>query len=85
MRGSRTSFRLPSRKARSLTDSSRYGLTALRQALGAAVRWNYLTRDPAVEAGTNPEPPREELLPFAREQDDTLAVELGLLYGLSRS
>ena len=66
----------------SLPDTSRYRLTlALRQALGAAVRWRYLTRNPAVEAGRNPEPRSEELLPFVREEIDALAVELGPLYG----
>ena len=40
-----------------LADTSRYRLTlALRQTLGAAVRWRYLTRNPAVDAGRNPEP-----------------------------
>jgi integrase len=63
-------------------DSSRYRLTlALRQALGAAVRWRYLNRNPAVEAGRNPEPRAEELLPFALDEIDALAVELGPLYG----
>jgi len=65
-----------------LPGSSRYRLTAaMRQALGAAVRWNYIARNPAVEAGKNPEPPQEELLPFTREQVETLAAELGALYG----
>jgi integrase len=65
-----------------LTESSRYRLTgALRQALGAGVRWRYLSRNPAIEAGNNPEPPQEELQPFTREQVDALATELGLLYG----
>jgi integrase len=53
----------------------------MRQALGAAVRWHYLSRNPAVEAGKNPEPPQEELLPFTREQVEALADELGPLYG----
>ena len=65
-----------------LTDTSRYRLTlALRQALGAAVRWRYMTRNPAVDAGRNPEPRSEELLPFAPEQIDALEVELGPMFG----
>ena len=65
-----------------LTTSSRYRLTlALRQALGAAVRWGYITRNPGVDAGRNPEPRAEELRPFTREQIDALALELGPLYG----
>ncbi len=65
-----------------LTDTSRYRLTlALRQALGAAVRWRYMIRNPAVEAGPNPEPRAEELLPFAPEEIDALELELGPVYG----
>jgi integrase len=66
----------------SLPDGSRYRLTlALRQALGAAVRWRYLSHNPAVEAGKNPEPRPEELDPFARDEIDALEVELGPVYG----
>jgi integrase len=66
-----------------LPASSRYRLTsAFRQALGAAVRWDFITRNPAVEAGKNPQPRSEELRPFAPEQIDALAVELGAVYGL---
>ena len=65
-----------------LADTSRYRLTlALRQTLGAAVRWRYLTRNPAIEAGRNPEPRSEELLPFTPGEVDALAVELGPVYG----
>lgn len=65
-----------------LTESSRYRLTlALRQALGAAVRWRYMTRNPAIEAGRNPEPRAEELLPFAPEEIDAIEVELGPMFG----
>jgi integrase len=65
-----------------LTETSRYRLTAaLRQALGAAVRWNYIGRNPAVDAGENPEPGSEELNPFARDEVDALAAELGPVYG----
>lgn len=65
-----------------LTDSSCYRLTlALRQALGAAVRWRYMSRNPAVEAGRNPEPRSEELLPFAPEEIDAIEVELGPAFG----
>jgi hypothetical protein len=41
----------------SLAESSRYRLMlALRQCLGAAIRWQYLSRNPAIDAGANPEP-----------------------------
>jgi integrase len=65
-----------------LTDTSRYRLTlALRQVLAAAVRWRYMTRNPAVDAGANPEPRSEELRPFTRKEIDALAIELGPVYG----
>jgi integrase len=65
-----------------LSDSSRYRLTlALRQALNAACRWRYIARNPAVDAGQNPQPRSEELLPFTRDEIDMLAVELGPAYG----
>jgi integrase len=64
------------------SDSARYRHTrALRECLAAAVRWRYITRNPAVEAGRNPEPRAEELLPFTRAEVDALAVELGAVYG----
>lgn len=65
-----------------LPDGSRYRLTsALRQALTAGVRWRYLTVNPAVDAGKNPQPRGEELHPFTRTEIDALAVELGNRYG----
>jgi integrase len=65
-----------------LRASSRYRLTqAFRQALNAAVRWRYLTANPVAEAGTNPQPRREELVPFLRVEVDALGVELGPVYG----
>jgi integrase len=65
-----------------LSDSSRYRLTlAMRQALNAAIRWRYMTRNPAVEAGRNSQPRKDELLPFMRDEIDTLADELGPTYG----
>jgi integrase len=65
-----------------LTDTSRYRLTAaMRQALGAAVRWNYISRNPAVDAGENPEPGSEELQPFTPKEIDGLEKELGRVYG----
>jgi integrase len=65
-----------------LTDTSRYRLTlAFRQALAAAVRWRYLTRNPVLDAGRNPQPRAEELHPFTRGEVDRLAEELGPVYG----
>jgi integrase len=65
-----------------LTSTSRYRLTlALRQVLAAAVRWGYITRNPAVDAGANPEPRSDELRPFTRHEVNALAAELGPVYG----
>jgi integrase len=65
-----------------LTPTSRYRLTlAMRQVLGAGVRWRYLTRNPAVDAGPNPEPRGDELRPFTPGQIGSLAIELGMVYG----
>jgi integrase len=65
-----------------LADSSRYRLTsALRQTLEAAVRWRYIGRNPAADAGRNPQPRAEELHPFTRQQVDAIAAELGAVYG----
>ena len=53
----------------------------MRQALGAAVRWRYLVRNPAVDPGRNPQPRAEEPLPFTVDEVDALALELGPVYG----
>lgn len=59
-------------------DPAAYRLTAaLRQALGAAVRWRYMTTNPTIDAGQNPEPRSEELDPFTPEEIDALVLELG--------
>jgi integrase len=66
----------------SLPETSRYRLTsAFRQAMQAAVRWRYVTRNPVAESGRNPQPRAEELRPFDPEEIDALAEELGPLYG----
>ena len=41
----------------------------------------YLARNPAVDAGRNPEPRAEELLPFTPDEIAALAAELGPVYG----
>jgi hypothetical protein len=45
------------------------------------VRWRYIARNPAVDAGRNPQPRAEELLPFTPAQIDALELELGTPYG----
>ena len=65
-----------------LPEGSRYQLTsALRQTLGAAQRWGYITKNPAVDAGRNPQPRAEELRPFTPEEIDAVDVELGPTFG----
>ena len=39
--------------------------------------WQYLGRNPALDAGRNPEPRAEELLPFTAEEVEALAVGTG--------
>jgi integrase len=69
-------------RAKQPTDGARYRNTrALRECLAAAERWRYMTRNPAVDAGPNPEPRAEELHPFTRGEIDKLAKELGAVYG----
>ncbi|HEY2653629.1 MAG TPA: hypothetical protein VGI50_17025 [Solirubrobacteraceae bacterium] len=45
---------------------------ALRQCLAAAVRWRYLDRNPAVDAGTNAKPRSREIDPF--DPDELAAI-----------
>jgi integrase len=56
-------------------------MSAFRQVLTAAVRWQYVNRNPAFDAGRNPQPRSEELRPFTREEIDAIALELGRSYG----
>jgi integrase len=51
----------------------------MRQALGAAVRWKYLTRNPAADAGKNPQPRAEEILPFDPAEVAAIILELDRL------
>ena len=48
----------------------------MRQALAAAVRWKYLDRNPAADAGKNPQPRAEEIFPFTPDEVDMIAAEL---------
>jgi integrase len=64
-----------------LPKRSRYGIVgAFRQACEAAVRWGYMSQNPAKLAGPNPQPKNEEILPFTQAEVDALAVELGPVY-----
>jgi integrase len=65
-----------------LPAGSRYGIVqALRQCLEAGVRWGLLGTNPAKLAGRNPQPKRDEVVPFEPEEVDRLAAELGPIYG----
>jgi integrase len=70
-----------SEAARTLGRLPADALRPRQRQLGAAVRWRYIARNPAAEAGRNPQPRSEELLPFNRQQIDALALELGHVYG----
>lgn len=59
------------------SDDKRYKATkAMRQVLAAAVRWGYLTKNPAVDAGANPQPRGEEVKPPSREERDRIMQEM---------
>ena len=65
-----------------LPAGSRYGIVqALRQCLEAGVRWGLIGSNPAKLAGRNPQPKRDEVIPFEPAEVETLAVELGPVYG----
>jgi hypothetical protein len=61
-----------------LPEGSRYGIMqAFRQTLEAGIRWKLIRENPAKLAGPNPQPRRTEIVPFAIEEVDRLALELG--------
>jgi integrase len=60
-----------------LPERSRYGIVgALRQAMGAAVRWGYVSANPAVLAGRNRQPSPRGVRAFTRAELDAIAAEL---------
>jgi integrase len=60
-----------------LPERSRFAIVAaLRQALGAAQRWGYITTNPAVLAGRNRQPSPRAVRAFTREELDAIAAEL---------
>jgi integrase len=64
-----------------LPERSRYGIVqALRQTLAAAVRWDYMTRNPALLAGPNPQPPPRTVRTFTLAEVDAIAAELSPRY-----
>lgn len=64
-----------------LPERSRYGIVqALRQALEAAVRWGYISKNPAKLAGRNRQPAPRSVRVFTRGELDAIAAELSPMY-----
>ena len=64
-----------------LPERSRFAITAaLRQALGAAVRWSYMNENPAMQAGRNPQPPPRPVRAFTRAEIEAISVEMSPMY-----
>jgi len=64
-----------------LPERSRYAIVAaLRQALGAAVRWGYMSQNPAVLAGRNRQPAPRPVRTYSLEEIDAIAAELSAVY-----
>jgi integrase len=64
-----------------LPPRSRYAImAALRQALGAAVRWEYMDRNPAKLAGRNRQPSPRRVRVYSAEEIEAIAVELSPIY-----
>jgi integrase len=53
---------------------------AFRQVCAAAVRWGYMTRNPAADAGENPGPPRRPVRAFTSDELAALEAELDPAY-----
>lgn len=66
---------------RTLPERSRYGIvSALRQALNAAVRWHYISENPAKAAGRNPQPGPRPVRPYTLYELEAIAEELSPEY-----
>jgi integrase len=64
-----------------LPERSRFGLMqALRQCLGAALRWRYMSSNPAVEAVTNRQPPSRTIRAYTLAELEAIAEELSAAY-----
>jgi integrase len=64
-----------------LPERSRYDITrALRQACDAAVRWGHTQRNPARDAGRNPQPPPRPIRAYAWPELEAIAVEMSPVY-----
>jgi integrase len=56
-------------------------MRALRQVFAAAIAWGYMSKNPAVLAGANPEPPPRDIRVYTLRELDALEAELGDVYG----
>ena len=64
-----------------LPERSRYGVVqALRQCLGAAVRWGYMNANPALTAGRNRQPSPRAVRVYNRNELDAISAELPPTY-----
>lgn len=64
-----------------LPERSRYGIVqALRQTLGAAVRWGYMQSNPALLAGRNRQPSPREVRTYSHAEVEALGAELSPAY-----
>jgi integrase len=64
-----------------LPERARYGIVgALRQTLGAAVRWDYMSRNPAKLIGPNRQPPPRPIRAYTFAEVEAIAAELSLDY-----
>jgi integrase len=64
-----------------LPERSRYGIVgALRQTLGAAVRWDYMTRNPAKLIGANRQPSPRAIRAYTLAEVDAIGAELSARY-----
>jgi integrase len=64
-----------------LPERSRYGITgAVRQALGAAVRWGYIRINPATLAGPRRQPAPRPVRIYSREELGAISAELPARY-----
>src|SRR5215207_2032260 len=64
-----------------LPERAGHGITqAFRQVLDAAVRWEYMSRNPAKLAGPNRKPPARTVRAFSHAEIDAIGVELAAAY-----
>jgi hypothetical protein len=64
-----------------LPERAGHGITqAFRQVLDAAVRWEYMTRNPAKLAGPNRKPPARTVRAFTHAEIDAIGLELSPMY-----